>query len=289
MVGNATKTLSEFLRRLTQEMADETLRDLSDPQLVEKAIAGCDVSVFQAIVLRHGTMVYGVCWRVLQHEHDAEDAFQATFLVLARKLSTVRKRASLASWLHGVARRIALKAQAQAAARRRHERQASVPEAVPADNPTPGEVRAVLDVELARLPEKWRLPLILCYLEGRTQDEAADHLGLSKGTLRNRLDQARRALASRLTQRGVVWPAVLSAVLLSDCIALAAPAPGLFASTVEAATGVAAGKTVAAAASVSVVALTEGVLKSMFLTKCKTAAAILLVLGAISFAGGLLT
>jgi DNA-directed RNA polymerase specialized sigma24 family protein len=128
MVANATANLSGFLRRLTREMAAETFRDLSDQQLVEKLLAGCDESVFQAVVRRHGTMVYGVCWRVLKHEHDAEDAFQATFLVLARKLRTVRKRASLASWLHGVARRIALKTQIQAAARRRHERQALIHE-----------------------------------------------------------------------------------------------------------------------------------------------------------------
>jgi uncharacterized protein (TIGR03067 family) len=149
-------------------------------------------------------------------------------------------------------------------------------------------LRAVLDVELARLPEKWRLPLILCYLEGRTQDEAADHLGLSKNTLRNRLDEARMALASRLTHRGVVWPAVFSAVLLSDCIALAVPAPGLFGSTVVAAASVAAGKTVATAASVKVAALTEGVLKTMFLTKLKIVTLVFLTLALLGTGIGML-
>jgi len=222
MIADTTADLRGFIRRLTLEMAAETLCDLSDQQLVLKALAGCDEAVFQALMRRHGTMVYGVCWRVLQDEHDAEDAFQATFLVLAQKLRTLRKHASLASWLHGVARRIALKAQAQTAARRRHERQALANEAgVPPDF-SQEEVSAVLDVELARLPDKWRLPLILCFLEGQTQDEAADRLGVSKNTLRNRLDEARKMLASRLTQRGVVWPSVLFSVVLSDCIALAA-------------------------------------------------------------------
>src|SRR4029079_15472624 len=132
-------------------------------------------AVFTALVRRHGPMVDRVCWRVSQQEQDAEDAFQATFLVLAQKLHTVRKQDSLASWLHGVALRVALKAKAQAALRRRHEEQrheeqASVSRAVPPDDVTWRELRTALDAELAQLPEKWRLPLILCYLQGRTQD-----------------------------------------------------------------------------------------------------------------------
>jgi DNA-directed RNA polymerase specialized sigma24 family protein len=111
MATNATANLSGFLRRLTLEMAAETLSNLSDQQLVAKAITGCDEAVFQTLVRRHGMMVYGVCWRVLRNEADAEDAFQATFLVLAQKLRSVRKHASLANWLHTVARRIALKTQ----------------------------------------------------------------------------------------------------------------------------------------------------------------------------------
>src|SRR5439155_8896728 len=140
----------------------------SDRQLVERALAERGAAALQAIVHRHGAMVYRVCWRALQHPQDAEDAFQATFLVLAQKLRTVRKHASLASWLHGVARRVALKAKAQSAARRRHERQASLPDTLPPDDVTWGELRSALDSELSQLPDKWRLPLILCYLEART-------------------------------------------------------------------------------------------------------------------------
>jgi len=222
-------------------------------------------------------MVYRVCWRVLQHSHDAEDAFQATFLVLAQKLRTLRKHASLASWLHGVAHRVALKAKAKSAARRRREDQAAMPDSLPPDDVTWRELRSALDCELSRLPDKWRLPLILCYLEGQTQDESAGQLGLSKSTLRRRLQEARDALGNRLKQRGIVWPAALSAALVSDCLASAAPA--LVASTVEAAAGVATGKTVVMAASAKIAGLTEGVLKTMYLTKLTAVSAVLCVLG----------
>jgi RNA polymerase sigma factor (sigma-70 family) len=282
----ATTNLSDFFRRLTRGMAAETLDDHSDRQLVERALAGRDEAAFQAIVQRHGPMVYRVCWRVLMHPQDAEDAFQAAFLVLAQKLRTVRKRASLASWLHGVARRVALKAKAQAAGRRRHEHEVSLPDTVPPDDLTWKELRSALDAELGRLPEKWRLPLILCYLEGRTQDEAASQLAWSKSTLRRRLEEARAALGRRLNGRGIVWPAALSAVLLSECIAPAAP--GLVASTVEVAASVAAGKTVTTAASVKVAALTEGALKAMLITKLKTVTAVLLMLGTVTFTCGML-
>src|SRR5262249_54758145 len=120
----ATLSMSSFLRRLTRGMAAEALQDQSDRQLVERLVAGPDEAVFEAIVRRHGPMVFRVCWRVLQQEQDTEDAFQATFLILAQKLCTARRHGSLASWLHGIARRVALKARAQAATRRRHEQKA---------------------------------------------------------------------------------------------------------------------------------------------------------------------
>jgi len=275
----AGASLNEFLRCLTRGMTAETLADRSDRELVEQALAKRDEAALQAIVRRHGPMVYRVCWRNLEHPQDAEDAFQATFLVLAQKLPALRKHASLASWLHGVAHRIALKAKAQAAARRRREQQASRPNTRPPDDVTWGELRSALDCELSQLPDKWRQPLILCYLEGRTQEESASQLGWSKSTLRRRLEEARVALAARLNGRGIVLPAALSAVLLSDCLASAAPAPGFVASTVEAAAGVVAGNSVATAASAKVAALTEGVLKTMFLTSLKSRATLLLVVG----------
>jgi RNA polymerase sigma factor (sigma-70 family) len=282
----ATANLSDFVRRLARGMAAGALGDHSDGQLVDRALAGRDEAAFQAIVDRHGPMVYRVCRRLLRHPQDAEDAFQSTFLVLARRLRTLRKRASLASWLHGVALRVALKARAQSAAQRRRERHAARPGRLPPDEVTWGELRSALDAELSRLPDRWRLPLVLCYLEGRTQDEAAGQMGCSKSTLRRRLEEGRAALCGRLTRRGLVWPAALSAVLLSDCLAPAGPAPGLVASAARAAAGVAAGKTAAAAASARVAALTEGVLRAMFLTKLRMATAVLFFLGLLTTGAG---
>ena len=267
-------------------MVAETLADQSDRQLVEQFLAGRGEAVFEAVVRRHGAMVYRVCWRVLQHHQDAEDAFQATFLVLAQRLRTVRKRASLASWLHGVAHRVALKARAEAGTRRRHEAQASVRQTMPPDDVSWGEVRAVLDAELAALPEKWRLPLVLCYMEGRTQNEAAAQLGWTTRTLRRRLEEGRAALGRRLRRRGVVWPAALSAVLLSDCAASAGLSAGLVGATVEAGACVAAGEVATTAAvSAKVAALTNGMLQTMLLSKIKVAMAVVLVVVGVGIGG----
>jgi RNA polymerase sigma factor (sigma-70 family) len=174
------------------ELGAERLAERSDTELVKLALAGENRAAFEVIVCRHGGMVYRVCWRVLQQTQDAEDAFQATFLVLAQKLRSVRKHASLASWLHGVAHRVALRAKHQAAARRRRETSAPPPRSAPTDDLTWTELRSALDTELGRLPERYRQPLILCYLEGRTQDEVAGDLGWSKSTLRRPLWTAER-------------------------------------------------------------------------------------------------
>lgn len=269
----ATANLNDFLQRLGRSMTAEVLDDQSDRQLVQRALAQPDGVALQAIVQRHGAMVYRVCWCVLRHAQDTEDAFQAAFLVLAQKLRTVRKHASLASWLHGVAYRVALKAKLQAAARRRRETAAAMSDMLPSDDLSWQELHSVLDSELSRLPDQWRLPLVICYLEGRTQDEAAGQLGWSKSTLRRRLDKARNALAQRLTRRGIVLSAALSAVLLSDCAASAAP--GLVAATVDAALKVAAGERVVATSTPAVAVLTQGVLKAMFMTQFNTVAVVM--------------
>jgi RNA polymerase sigma factor (sigma-70 family) len=272
----ARTNLSAFLRQLTRAAAAETLGDQSDRQLVERFLASGDEAVFEAIVRRHGPMVYRVCWRALGQEQDAEDAFQATFLLLAQKLRSVRKHTSLASWLHGVARRVALKARAQAAARRHHEQQLATPPSRAPDEVTWREVCAVLDGELARLPEKWRQPLILCYLEGRTQDEAARQLGWGKTTLRRRLGEGRAALGRRLSRHGI-GPAALSGLLLSECVGSAALSTGLIGRTVEAMVCLTAGHALTTAASAPVIALTEGVRTTMPFTKSKVASAALLI------------
>ncbi|MCI0538695.1 MAG: sigma-70 family RNA polymerase sigma factor [Verrucomicrobiales bacterium] len=282
----AKTQIEEFVRRLTRGMAAAALADHSDPQLVALALATPGENAFHAIVQRHGPMVYRVCWRILQHAQDTEDAFQATFLVFAQRLRALRKHGSLASWLHGVAHRVALKAKAQCATRRAREHQAAVPDNCPSDDVTWAELREVLDEELSRLPENLRLPLILCYLEGRTQDESARELGWSKITLRRRLDEARELLGCRLKSRDLAWSAALSAALLSDSIASAAPAPGLIASTVGAMSEVVAGKTVTAVASAQIASLVEGVLKTMYLSKLKTAM-LMLVCGLLVIGAGL--
>jgi RNA polymerase sigma factor (sigma-70 family) len=262
-------------------MAAETLNDQTDRQLVGQFLAQREEAVFEAILRRHGAMVYRVCWRVLRQAQDTEDAFQATFLLLAQKLRTVRNHDSLASWLHGVAHRVALQAKARAASRRRHERRATMPQVERPADLSAEELLVVLDAELAKLPDKWRLPLILCYLEGRTQEESARQLGWSMSTLRRRLEEARDALGRRLKGRGLVWSAAVSAVLLSDCVASASPPHGLVTSTIEAAASVAAGKTVAIVASARVAALMEGVTKAMFLSKLKAIIGVAVILGLI--------
>jgi RNA polymerase sigma factor (sigma-70 family) len=266
----ATARIGSFLRQLKRGMAAEMLSEEPDQALVERLLTGRDEAAFEALVRRHGPMVYRVCWRVLQHGEDSEDAFQATFLLLARKLLTLKERSSLASWLHGVAHRVALDAKRQVARRRRHEGQVPVSPPVPADEISWREVRTVLDTELASLPEKLRSPLILFYLEGRTQDEAARQLGWSKSTLLRRLEEARSALGRRLTRKGLVWPAALAGVLLSDCVAPAALSSKLVGSTVEVGSGALVGHTAAGVVSAKVTALTEGVVNAMFVSKMKS-------------------
>src|SRR5262249_42378219 len=157
--------------------------------------------------------------------------------------------------LHGVALRVSCKARARAVARQRREAGAARPEAVPPDDLTWSEVRSALDAELSRLPDRWRLPLVLCYLEGQTQDEAADQLGWSKRTLGRGLAQARAALGSRLKGRGVAWSAVLPAVLASESLTATAMSLACVDSTVAAALAVVNGKSVALAASARVAVL----------------------------------
>jgi RNA polymerase sigma factor (sigma-70 family) len=271
--------ISSFLGNLTQRMAGEVLANLSDQQLVEKALLECNEMVFQAILSRHGPLVYRVCWRVLQHTHDVEDAFQATFLILARKLRSVRKQASLASWLHGVAFRVALKAKAQTSTRQLHEKQKAIPAIIPSEDISWKEISSILDFELQKLPEKWRLPLILCYLEGRTQDEASRELGWSKNTLRARLEEARNSLGRRLTSRGVTWPIASSAILISDSISSSGFSADLFRSTVQLSTNTVLGQSTNMVVSANTALLTKGIIQTMFLKKLQIAVAVFLGLG----------
>ena len=201
---------------------------MSDGQLLDRfgAHSGADSELaFEAIVRRHGPMVLGVCRRVLGDDHAAEDAFQATFMVMALKSRTIKNQESSGPWLHGVAMRIARRARAL--------RQRSRGEPIPAgglldrDGHTPASVdlRVVLDEELSRLPEKYRVPVVLCYLEGRTQEEAARMLGWSKGTVSGRLARAKDLLRQRLTRRGLAPSAgMLAATMTSESAKAAVPA-----------------------------------------------------------------
>ena len=219
-------------------------------------------------------MVLAVCRRVLGDDHAAEDAFQASFLVLARKAGSAGWHESIGSWLYQVTYRVAKKAKSDAARRQLHERQ--VPEMATADADAAAlrhELRAVLDEELTRLPEKYRAPLVLCYLEGKTNEEAAAQLGWTKGTVSGRLARARDLLRGRLARRGLALSVATLPATLAET-AGAAPVPAtLLSNTIKAATaGTVAGP---------IAALAEGVLQTMFLTRLKIASIVLLVLGAV--------
>src|SRR5262245_15562192 len=175
--------LARRLRRLAEPPGAE-----SDRQLLRRFAAARDEAAFAELVARHGPLVRGVCRRVAG-DASADDAFQATFLVLARRAGTLRWGGAVGPWLYAAARRVALKARAAEARRRRRERAAAPPAAEPVADPGWRELLAVLDEELRRLPERYRAPLLACYLEGRTQDEAARQLGWSVGTLRRRLER----------------------------------------------------------------------------------------------------
>src|SRR5262245_61244913 len=260
---------------IRQLLSSRTIRSFSDRHLLERFLTHKAEAAFALLVERHGAMVLGVAWNVLHHRQDAEDVFQATFLVLARQAGSVRKRGSVGSWLHGVAYRLALKARASAAVRHRHETVA--PERAPGettDDLTWRELSGILHEELERLPDRYRAPLVLCYLEGMTQDQAAEHLGLAKGTLKGRLERARLLLRGRLDRLGLA-PAV---VLLADTyrpVGAALPAP-VVTTTTRAAAAFAAGQT--AGVSAQAAQLTEGALKTMFMTKLRSAAALLVAI-----------
>ncbi len=214
MAANALERVFRHLRTLA---AVEQCRDLSDSDLLERFIAEDDEAAFTLLVQRHGGMVLHVCRRVLHDAHLAEEAFQATFVVLGRQASSIRKRRSLASWLHGVALKVALKARQRAATRRHRETEAgAMRRSETIDDATWEELRGILDEELAALPEKPRAAVILHYLEGKTHAQAAGELGCAKSTLQSYLERGRERLRERLTQRGLTLSAAAVAAALTE-------------------------------------------------------------------------
>src|SRR5262249_39565723 len=267
------------LRRLVP--APTSTEPLRDEQLLECFLVRQDETAFEALVRRHGPMVFGVCRGVLHDVHDAEDAFQATFLVLVKKANSIRTRTSLGGWLHEVAYHLAVKARLRAARRKAHETR---PSATAADDPlsrmTLRELQDLLHEELARWPEKYRAPLVLCHLEGLTQDEAAQQLGWSRRTVKGRLQRGRERLRIRLARRGLALSAALFSAVLSVRPASAVLPAALVGATVRAALS---GRS-PAHLSAGVAGLAEGAIRTM--PGKLTLAVLLLALGAALIGAG---
>jgi RNA polymerase sigma factor (sigma-70 family) len=277
----ANRQRSNVLQHLRRAALLRDGAGLSDGQLLNGFVARRDAACFEALVRRHGPMVLGVCRRVLGNPHDAEDAFQATFLVLVRRAASVVPRELVGNWLYGVAYRTALEARRTAARRQARERQVhDMPRPAAEPDPLWHELVPLFDEELDRLPDRYRAAVVLCDLQGRTRKEAARQLGVPEGTVSGRLTTARRMLARRLSRRGVALSAgAIGAVLASGTASAAVPA-SLVASTVQ----TAAATTVAA----PVIALADRVVKGLFLARLKKlTATALLAVGLV--AGGVLT
>jgi RNA polymerase sigma factor (sigma-70 family) len=279
-----TTPASVILRHLRTFVATENKSGPTDRQLLVRFALRREEAAFEALIRRHASLVLSVCRRVLRHEHDAEDAFQATFLVLARKAGEVGRQGSVAGWLHRVAYNAALKARARTVSRERHERQAEPRQ--PADllaEVTGREFLVVLDEELQQLSEECRTPLVLCYLQGHTCDEAARQLGWSLRTLKRRLEQGRNCLRARLARRGIALPAALLSLGLTQKAKAAVPSL-LTAATIQATLGAVTGTGLVASAASD---LAEAVLRGMSVSRLKVVVA-LLVLAALVFGTGVL-
>jgi RNA polymerase sigma factor (sigma-70 family) len=273
--------LRQPLQRLRRALAPPDGGGLSDAQLLERFLRSREEEAFAALVRRHGPMVLGVCRRLLRHQQDAEDCFQAAFLVLAQRAGSVRKRASLASWLYGVAYRVALRGRCAAARRRSRERQVDEmphPEVPP---PAPRDWRPLLDEELNALPEKYRSAVVLCDLEGKARKEAARLLRVPEGTLSARLARARARLAGRLSKRGVTLSGGALAASLAGGAATAAVPVRLVVSTAKVAALVAAGQSAGVGSHAAL--LMHEVQRGMLMVKlkvCAALAAVTVLLGA---------
>jgi len=288
----ANGQLNGVIRHIRKLAGWQDISQLSDGQLLDRFIKDQDETAFEGLVQRHGPMVLGVCRRILGNHQDAEDAFQATFVVLVRKAASIRPRDMVANWLYGVACRASLKTRSLNCKRRSKEfEMAPTTEQFSSPKDVWFDVQNVLDEELERLPDKYRSPVVLCDLQGKSRKEAAGQLQIPEGTLSSRLNTARQMLAKKLTRRGVVLSAGGLATLLSDNVAAAASATAvpaaLVLSTVKAAHVAAVGSTLAAGAMSTQAALVaDGIVHGMFVTKLKIVAAVLLTAGLLTGGAG---
>ncbi|MBY0525376.1 MAG: RNA polymerase sigma factor [Gemmataceae bacterium] len=279
--------MKRIIQHLCRLVSSESAEGMTDEQLLECFTAQQDEGAFAALLRRHGPMVLAACRRVLG---DADDAFQATFLILIRKARSIGRPERLGNWLYGVAHRTALDARANRARRQARERQvAEMPAAEAPVDAVWQDLRPILDDELSRLPEKYRAPLVACYLQGKTKEEAARQLGWPEGTVSGRLARAKELVRSRLARRGLaLTPAVVAAMLSTNAAPAAVPA-ALFDATLRVGILFAAGQGAAAGAlSVQVTALTARVLRTMSLIRLKTAATILLATSLLVTGAGVL-
>lgn len=279
--------LDAALGRIRKFAGPPARGNLTDARLLEQFLLQHDQDAFALLVQRHGPMVQKVCWRVLHHTQDAEDAMQATFLVLARHAASIQKRENLAGWLHSTACRTALRARRDAGRRRQHEREVPrMPHSQPALDLAWRELQAVLDEEIAKLPEKYRVVFVLCCLESRSRPDVAGQLGLKEGTVASRLAYARKLLQQRLTRRGLTLAGVLAAVSLSEQTGQAALPAAVVRATTAVALGFRAGP--GAAVPTRVAALAEGISNTLFATRCKLVALVVLVAGLAMAGAGML-
>ncbi len=278
----ATNERSKVIQHLRRVALCKDGAGLTDAQLLQEYLIRREEAALAALVRRHGPMIWGVCRRILHNYHDAEDAFQATFLVFVRKAASIASPELLANWLYGVAHQTALKARATAAKRKTREMQVKdMPEPPAAiENDLWNELQPILDQELSRLSDKYRSAIVLCDLEGKTRREAARHLGVPEGTLAARLARGRKLLAMRLARHGLAVSCGSLATALESNTASASVPNLIVGSTIKAASLLATGQAAAAGGiSIKAVALMEGVLKAMFLSKLKIATALVLGIG----------
>jgi RNA polymerase sigma factor (sigma-70 family) len=274
-----SEQLMRVLRQIHHLADGRRAGEWSDGQALERFVAAREEAAFCTLLERHGPLVWGVCRRVLKHLQDAEDAFQATFLVLAQRAGSIRKPDSVGSWLYGVAYHIALEARGRQLRRGTRERQVpNMPHPPSPADTSWTQLEPVLDEELHRLPEKYRRPLVLCYLEGKSYRETAEELGWPLGSTSKRLARGRELLRRRLTRRGVTLSATVLGAVLTSRAAPAVPA-ALVHAAVKAGLLLVAGKPFAGVVSAHALCLFQKAPQGMFLTKLKIATALVLLLG----------